>query len=81
MRVKTNWISRKDRVPHQRQILKLKSHVMGNSIINWIEQRLTDRRQRVVVDGEVSGWKSVLIWVPQGSVLGPILFLICTYML
>ena len=33
-----------DKVPHQRLILKLKSHGMGNSVINWIEQWLTDRR-------------------------------------
>ena len=64
-------------MPHQRLLLKLKAHGIGDSIIDWIEQWLNERRQRVVVDGEVSNWKSVLSGAPQGSVLGSLLFVIC----
>ena len=64
-----------DKVPHQRLLLKLKAHGIGNGMINWIEKWLMDRRQRVVVDGEVSNWKSVLSGVTQGSVLEHILYL------
>ena len=65
-----------DKVPHQRLLLKLKAHDIGDGIVDWLEQWLTDRRQRVIVDGEVSNWKSVLSGVPQGLVLGPLLILI-----
>ena len=48
-------------MPHQRLLLKLKAHGIQNGMINWIEKWLIDRRQRVVVDGEVSNWKSVFL--------------------
>ena len=65
-----------NKVPHQRLLLKLKAHGIGNDVINWIENWLTHRKQRVILDGEISNWKSVVNGVPQGSVLGPILVLI-----
>ena len=65
-----------NKVPHQRLLLKLKAHGIGNDVIIWIEKWLTHRKHRVILDGEISNWKSVLSGVPQGSVLGPILFLI-----
>ena len=45
-------------------------------MISWIQSWLTHRRQRVIVEGEISNWKLVFSRVPQGSVLGPILFFI-----
>ena len=51
-----------DKVPHQRLLLKLKAHDVGDGIIDWKEQWLTDRRQRFVLDGEVSNCKSVFKW-------------------
>ena len=44
-------------MPHQRLLLKLKSHGIGNDVINWIEVWLTHSRQRVIVDGEISNWQ------------------------
>ena len=43
-----------DKVPQQRLLLKLKAHGIGDGIIDWIEQWLTDRRQHVVVDNIIS---------------------------
>ena len=55
-------------------LLNLKTHGIGNDVINWMEKWFTHRRQRAIVDGDMSNWKPVLSELAQGSALGHILF-------
>ena len=65
-----------DTVPHKRLIAKIKAHGIEGDILNWIEEWLRNRKQRVVLNGEVSEWMDVTSSVVQGSVLGPLCFTI-----
>ena len=65
-----------DRVWHKGLLYKLKACGITGGLLDWLRDYLSDRQQRVIINGATSEWGKIEAGVPQGSVLGPLLFLI-----
>ena len=67
-----------DRVWHAGLLRKLEAAGVTGKLLNWFKNYLFDRRQRVILPGVNSDWSKIFAGVPQGSILGPLPFIVFT---
>ena len=65
-----------DTVPHRRLLTVLEHYGVTDPVLSWVKSFLSDRKQKVIIGGKDSEWHAVISGIPQGSVLGPVLFVI-----
>ena len=65
-----------DRVWHRGLLFKLSASGIRGQLLKWFSSYLSDRKQRVILSNTFSNWASINAGVPQGSILGPLLFLV-----
>ena len=65
-----------DKVNHRKLLMKMEHYGIRGKLLDWMKDFLSDRTQQVIINGGCSSKAKVISGVPQGAVLGPLLFLI-----
>ena len=68
-----------NRVNHKALVFKLRQLDVGGTFLSILTEFLSKRLERVVADGQFNEYRNVILGIPQGSVLGPLLFILHTH--
>ena len=68
-----------DCVDHKALIFKFRRSVVDGPFLNIVTEFLSNKQQRVIIDGQSNEYRNIILGIPQGSVLGPLLFIMYSY--